>query len=124
MDRQDQRIKDLIDLIHDMNKDLENRMASAVIITLVREKAKVQEITHGRTYSISEAPLANEENRLPFGPIAQSGGPLDRLHHVEVTIQHMVSVLDSIEDIRMNGPTSRESCFIIHDRFTPRAKCS
>jgi hypothetical protein len=74
MDRQDQRIKDLIDVIHDMNKDLENQMASAVITTLVQEKARVQEITHGRTYSASEAPLANEENRLPFGPIAQSGG--------------------------------------------------
>jgi hypothetical protein len=107
MDRQDQRIKDLIDVIHDMNKDLENQMASAVITTLVREKAKVQEITHGRTYSASEAPLAIEENILPFGPIAQSGGPLDRLHHVEITVQHMVSVLDSIAEHLQKDPAAR-----------------
>jgi hypothetical protein len=107
MNRQDQRIKDLIDVIHDMNKGLERRIASAVITTLVKEKEKVQELTHGRNYNASEAPLADENGRLPFGPIAQSGGPLDRLHHVEVTVQHMVSVLDSIADHLQVDPTAR-----------------
>jgi hypothetical protein len=107
MDRQDQRIKDLIDVIHDMNKGLERRIATAIITTLVKEKAKVQELTHGRTYSASEAPLADEDGRLPFRPITQSGGPLNRLHHIEVTVQHMVSVLDSIADHLQKDPTAR-----------------
>jgi hypothetical protein len=74
---------------------------------LVKEKAKVQELTHGRMHSVSEAPLADETGRLPFGPIAQSGGPLDRLHHVEVTVQHMANVLDSIADHLQKDPTAR-----------------
>jgi hypothetical protein len=107
MTRQDQRIKDLIDVIHDMNKGLERRIASAVITTLVKEKAKVQELTHGRIHNASEASLADENWRLPFGPIAQSGGPLDLLHHVEVSVQHMVSVLDLIADHLQIDPTAR-----------------
>jgi flagellar hook-associated protein FlgK len=98
MNKQDQRISEMIDLIHNLNKDIEDRMASAVITALVREKDKVQELMHGRTYSISEAPLGDENGRLPYGPIAQSGGPLHRLHHVEVTVQHMVNVLDTIAE--------------------------
>jgi hypothetical protein len=47
MNKQDQRISEMIDLIHNLNKDIEDRMASAVITALVREKEKVQEITHG-----------------------------------------------------------------------------
>jgi hypothetical protein len=107
MDKQDQRIQEMIDVIHSMNKDLEHRMASAVITTLVREKAKVQEFTHGRTFSVAEAPLADENGRLPYGPIAQSGGPLDRLHHVEVTVQHMAAVLDTIADHLQLDPMAR-----------------
>jgi hypothetical protein len=107
MNKQDQRISEMIDLIHNLNKDIEDRMASAVIAALVREKEKVQEITHGRTYSVSEAPLADENGRLLYGPIAQSGGPLHRLHHVEVTVQHMANVLDTIAEHLQQDPSSR-----------------
>jgi hypothetical protein len=107
MDKQDQRIAEMIDLIHTMNKDIEDRMASAVITALVREKNKVQELTHGRIYDVAEAPLADESGRLPCGALAQSGGPLHRLHHVEVTVQHMVSVLDTIADHLQKDPSAR-----------------
>jgi hypothetical protein len=98
MDQQDQRISELLQLKHTMNNNLENKMAQAVILALVKEKTKVQELTHGRVYEPSEAPLADANGILPFGAKAQSGGPLDRLHHVEVTVQHMASVLDNIAD--------------------------
>jgi hypothetical protein len=111
MDKQDQCISEMIELIHTMNKDIEDRMASAVIMALVRDKEKVQELTHGRTYSVSEAPLADENGRLPYGPIAQSGGPLHRLHHIEVTVQHMASVLDTIADHLQKDPSSRHLFF-------------
>lgn len=107
MDQQDKRISEMIDLIHTLNKDIEDRMASAVIMALVREKNKVQELTHGRTYSVAEAPLADENGRLPGGAIAQSGGPLHRLHHVEVTVQHMASVLDTIAEHLQKDPSAR-----------------
>jgi hypothetical protein len=107
MDKQDKCISEIIELIHTMNKDIEERMAGAVITALVREKNKVQELTHGRTYDVSEAPLAAENGRLPYGPIAQSGGPLHRLHHVEVTVQHMVSVLDTIAEHLQQDPAAQ-----------------
>jgi hypothetical protein len=107
LDNQDKRISEMIDLIHTMNNDIESRMASAVIMALVREKEKVQEITHGRIYSVDEAPLADENGTLPYGPIAQSGGPLHRLHHVEVTVQHMATVLDTIAEHLQKDPAAR-----------------
>jgi hypothetical protein len=107
MDNQDKRISEMIDLIHTMNNDIESCMASAVIMALVRQKEKVQEITHGRVYSVEEAPLADENGRLPYGPIAQSGGPLHRLHHVEVTVQHMATVLDTIAEHLQEDPAAR-----------------
>jgi hypothetical protein len=90
-------------------------MASAVIMALVREKEKVQEITHGRIYSVEEAPLADENGRLPYGPIAQSGGPLHRLHHVEVTVQHMATVLDTIAGHLQKDPAARH-LFLDYDK--------
>jgi hypothetical protein len=107
MDQQDQRISELLQMMHTMNNNLENKIAQAVIIALVKEKAKVQELTHGRVYNPSEAPLADENGILPFGAKAQSGGPLDRLHHVEVTVQHMASVLDTIADHLQHDPAAR-----------------
>jgi hypothetical protein len=107
MDRQDQRISELIKVIHSMNQDIEKRMASAVLHTLAYEKSKVEEITHGRNYSAKDAPLANEDGILPCGVKVKAGGPLDRLHHVEITVQHMANVLDTIVEHFSKDPSAR-----------------
>lgn len=107
MDQQDRRINDILQMMQAMNSDMETRMAQAVIMALVKEKSKVEELTHGRTFDPSEAPLADENGILPFGAKAQSGGPLHRLHHVEVTVQHMAAVLDTIADHLQQDPTAR-----------------
>jgi hypothetical protein len=99
-------------MMHAMNKDMETRMAQAVIMALVKEKTKVEELTHGRTYDPSEAPLADENGILPFGAKSQLGGPLHRLHHVKVTVQHMASVLDTIADHLEKDPAARH---LFHD---------
>jgi hypothetical protein len=96
--KQDEQLSEIRQSITSMNEDMEIRMAQAVILALVKEKNKVQELTHGQVYDKSLAPLADENGRLPGGAIVQAGGPLDRLHHVEVTVQHMSSVLDAIAD--------------------------
>jgi hypothetical protein len=41
-------------------------MAHAVLAALVKEKDKVQELTHGRIYDVSKAPLADDKGNLPY----------------------------------------------------------
>jgi hypothetical protein len=36
---------------------------------------------------------------------AHAGGPLDQLHHVEITVMRMVSILDTIADHLQMDPT-------------------
>jgi hypothetical protein len=86
---------------------METCMAHAVLLALIKEKDKVQELTHGRSYSIQDAPLADATGRLPGGKVVQSGGPLDRLHHVEVTVHRMTNILDSITNHLQTEPTAR-----------------
>jgi hypothetical protein len=107
MNKQEEQMSEIIDIIHTMNKNMERRVAQAVLETLIKEKLKVQELTHGQVYDASHAPLADENGILPFGAKAQAGGPLDCLHHVEVTVQHMASVLDSIADHLQKDPSAR-----------------
>jgi hypothetical protein len=90
-----------------MNEDFEKRMIHVVLAALSKEKEKVQELTHGRVYHASEAPLADAESNLPYGGQVQLGGPLDRLHHVEVTVQQMANALDSILDHLQKDPTAK-----------------
>jgi hypothetical protein len=107
MDKQDARISELIDIIHEMNQNVEERMKTAILHTLAYEKSKIEEITHGQNYAPSDAPLADENGMLPCGAKAISGGPLDRLHHVEITIQHMADVLDTLVDHLSKDPSAR-----------------
>jgi hypothetical protein len=60
MDKQDSRISELIEIIHEMNRSIEDRMKTAILHTLAYEKSKVEEITHGKIYKASDAPLADE----------------------------------------------------------------
>jgi hypothetical protein len=119
MNKQEAQMAEIIDIIHTMNKNMERRVAQAVLETLIREKVKVQELTHGQVYDASHAPLADENGILPFGAKAQSGGPLDRLHHVEVTVQHMASVLDSIADHLEKDPSARHLLYNDDESETP-----
>jgi hypothetical protein len=98
MDKQEEQMSAIVQVIKSMNEDIEQRMAHAILAVLVKEKEKIQELTHGRVFKAKEAPLANENGNLPFGGKVQLGGPLDRLHHVEVTVQQMASALDAILD--------------------------
>jgi hypothetical protein len=77
MDKQDSRISELIEIIHEMNQSIEDHMKTAILHTLAYEKSKVEEITHGKNYKPSNAPLADENGMLPCGIKAISGGPLD-----------------------------------------------
>jgi hypothetical protein len=87
---------------------METRIASAVITALMREKRQVEELTHGKIYDPKQAPLADENGKLPFGVQAQSGGPLDQLHHVEITVHQMAAALDSIaEHLMKKDPTAK-----------------
>jgi hypothetical protein len=112
MDKQDSRISELIDIIHEMNRSIEDRMKTAILHTLAYKKSKVEEITHGKNYKPSDAPLADENGILPCGAKAISGGPLDRLHHVEITMQHMADVLDTIVEHIQCDPSARH---LFHD---------
>jgi hypothetical protein len=87
MNKQEEQMSEIINIIHTMNKNMERCMAHAVLETLFKEKSKVQELTHRQVYNASHAPLADENGIMPFGAKAQAGGPLDGLHHVEVTVQ-------------------------------------
>jgi hypothetical protein len=95
-----------------MNSNMETRIAQAVILAMVKEKSKVQEFTHGRIYDPLEAPLADEKGILPFGEKVESSGPLHRLHHVEVTVQHMAAVLDTIAEHLQQQQAAR---YLFHD---------
>jgi hypothetical protein len=105
--KQEQQLQEIQKSINKNNADMEARIAQAVITAMIKEKSKVQELTHGRTYEVNEAPLADENGRLPYGPTAQSGGPLDRLHHVEVTVNQMSIVLDTIAAHLQQDPAAK-----------------
>jgi hypothetical protein len=109
MEKQEEQMSDLVNVIKTMNDDMERRMAHAVLQVIIKEKEKekVQELTHGRTYPAKEAPLADEEGNLPYGGKVQLGGPLHRLHHVEVTIQQMSTALDAILSHMQKDPTAK-----------------
>jgi hypothetical protein len=112
MDQQDQRISEILQMMRAMNSNMETRIAQAVILAMVKEKSKVQEFTHGRIYDPLEAPLADEKGILPFGEKVESSGPLHRLHHVEVTVQHMAAVLDTIAEHLQQQQAAR---YLFHD---------
>jgi hypothetical protein len=105
--RQEKQIREIQDILIKNAEEMETRVARAVITALMREKQQVQELTHGATYDVSHAPLADENGRLPFGVKAQAGGPLDRLHHVEVTVQQMATALDNIAEHLMQDPSAK-----------------
>jgi hypothetical protein len=115
--QQDEQLREIKQSISSINEDMEIRMAQAVILALVKEKHKVQELTHGQVYDKSLAPLADENGRLPGGAIVQAGGPLDRLHHIKVTVQHMSNVLDMIAEHLYCDPESKR-LFKQPDRIT------
>jgi hypothetical protein len=89
-----------------MNLILEDRMKTAILHTLAYEKSKVEEIIHRKNYKPSDAPLVDENGMLPFGIKAISGGPLDRLHHVKITMHHMADVLDTIVEHIQKDPSA------------------
>jgi hypothetical protein len=106
--RHEKHIREIQDVILKNAEDMETRIASAVITALMRERRQVEELTHGTTYDPKQAPLADENGKLPFGVQARSGGPLDRLHHVEVTVHQMAAALDSIaEHLMTKDPTAK-----------------
>jgi hypothetical protein len=107
MDKQEEQMSEIVQVIKTMNEDFEKRMIHVVLAALSKEKEKVQEITHGRVYHASEAPLADESGNLPYGVKVQLGGPLDRLHHVEVTVQQMAAALDTILEHIQKDPTAK-----------------
>jgi uncharacterized protein YeeX (DUF496 family) len=107
MNKQEQQMNEIVQVIKTMNDDFEKRMIHVVLAALSKEKEKVQELTHGRVYPASEAPLADEEGNLPYGGKVQLGGPLDRLHHVEVTVQQMSNALDAILEHMQKDPTAK-----------------
>jgi Holliday junction resolvase RusA-like endonuclease len=115
MQKQDNQISEIVQVLKTMNEEFETRMTHVVLAALSREKEKVQEITHGASYDASQAPLADEQGNLPYGGKVQLGGPLDRLHHVEVTLQQMVNVLDTITDHMMEKDPSVKKLFITDD---------
>jgi hypothetical protein len=110
MQQQDDRISEIIHVMNSLNEDFKKRMTHVVLAALSREKEKVQEITLGEIYDKSHAPLADEQGNLPYGGKVQLGGPLDRLHHVEVTIQQMANVLDTLADHMMQKDPSVKNC--------------
>jgi hypothetical protein len=107
IEKQEEQMSEIVKVIKTMNEDMEQRMAYAVLAALIKEKEKVQELTHGRTFSASEAPLADEAGNLPYGGKVQLGGPLHRLHHVEVTLQQMSTALDAILSHMQKDPTAQ-----------------
>jgi ClpP class serine protease len=107
IEKQEEQMSEIVKVIKTMNEDMEQRMAYAVLAALIKEKEKVQELTHGRTFSASEAPLADEVGNLPYGGKVQLGGPLHRLHYVEVTLQQMSTALDAILSHMQKDPTAQ-----------------
>jgi hypothetical protein len=107
MEKQEEQMSDIVQIIKTMNDDMERKMAHAVLQVIIKEKEKVQELTHGRIYPATEAPLADEGGNLPYGGKVQLGGPLHRLHHVEVTIQQMSTALDAILSHMQKDPTAK-----------------
>jgi hypothetical protein len=106
--RQERQIREIQDVILKNTEEMESRIATAVITALMRERKNVEELIHGTTYDPKQAPLADETGKLPFGVQARSGGPLDRLHHVEITVHQMAAALDSIAEHLMNkDPTAK-----------------
>jgi hypothetical protein len=105
--QQEQQMSELTRIIKTMNEDMEQRMAYAVLAAIIKEKEKVQELTHGRSYPASEAPLADKDGNLPYGGKVQLGGPLHRLHHVEVALQPMSTALDAILLHLQKDPTAK-----------------
>jgi hypothetical protein len=105
--RQEKYIREIQDVLIKNAEEMETRVARAVITALMREKQQVQELTHGAIYDAKQAPLADENGRLPFGVKAQAGGPLDRLHHVEVTVQQMATALENIAEHLMRDPSAK-----------------
>jgi hypothetical protein len=105
--QQDQHLHDIKHSIENLTQDLESKMAVAVIGALMQEKDKVQELTLGKTYGAEFAPLADKDGILPGGVKTQAGGPLDQLHHVEITVMRMVSILDTIADHLQMDPIAR-----------------
>jgi hypothetical protein len=75
--RHEKYIQEIQDVMLKNAEDMETRIASAVITALMRERRQVEELTHGTTYDPKQAPLADENGKLPFGVQARSGGPLD-----------------------------------------------
>lgn len=75
MDKQEEQMSEIVQVIKTMNEDFRKRMIHVVLAALSKEK--VQELTHGRVYQASKAPLADEEGNLPYGGKVQLGGPLD-----------------------------------------------
>lgn len=115
MAKQDEQISEIVQLISSMTQNFEKRMAHAVLEVLTKEKTKVQELTHGQVYDISHAPLADNQGNLPYGGKAQAGGPLDRLHHVEITIHQMADVLDTIAEHLVEKDPSARKLFNMDD---------
>jgi hypothetical protein len=107
MQKQEEQMSEIIQVIKAMNDDFEKRMVHVVLAALSKEKEKVQELTHGRVFHASDAPLADDAGNLPYGGKVQLGGPLDRLHHVEVTIVQMSNALDSILEHLQKDPTAK-----------------
>jgi hypothetical protein len=115
MQQQDDRISEVIHVMKSLNEDIEKRMTHALLAALSKEKEKVQEITLGAVYDASHAPLADDQGNLPYGGKVQLGGPLDRLHHVEVTIQQMANVLDTLAEHMMQKDPSVKKLFVTDD---------
>jgi hypothetical protein len=107
MEKQEEQMSEIVQVIKTMNEDFEQRMIHVVLAALSKEKEKVQELTHGRVHHASEAPLPDDEGNLPYGRKVQLGGPLDRLHHVEVTVQQMSTALDAILEHIQKDPTAK-----------------
>jgi hypothetical protein len=108
MAKQEEQMSEIVQVIKMMNEDFKKRMIHVVLAAaLSKEKEKVKELTHGRVYHASEAPLADDEGNLMYGGKVQLGGPLDCLHHVEVTVQQMASALDTILKHIQKDPTAK-----------------
>jgi hypothetical protein len=115
LSKQERQMSEIVQVIKQMNEDIEQRMAHAILAVLVKEKEKIQEITHGQVHDASHAPLADKDGNLPYGGKVQLGGPLDRLHHVEVTVQQMANALDTIADHLIQKDPSAKKLFITDD---------
>jgi hypothetical protein len=113
MTKQESQILEIVQVVQQLNENIEQRMAHAVLAVIAKEKEQLQELTHGRIYDASHAPLADKDGNLPYGGKVQQGGPLDRLHHVEVTVQQMANALDTIaEHLIQKDPSAAKQLFV------------